>query len=156
MESCPPDSRRRERVSSAPAPGFATTTEQKSVMATKHSKYSKWGLAAIGGGVALTAIEVVGAVGYLISQDQPSYLVAGGAIITVIAAILPILAGRCWWERRRLLALMLWVAMVPALSLIFTAAVERTGGARDAGNRDRQVIAQRIALTRDAEKRSQG
>ncbi|MFZ0854399.1 MAG: hypothetical protein WAO08_35025 [Hyphomicrobiaceae bacterium] len=60
-------------------------------MATKHSKYSKWGLAAIGGGVALTAIEVVGAVGYLISQDQPSYLVAGGAIITVIAAILPIL-----------------------------------------------------------------
>ena len=121
-------------------------------MATKHSKYSKWGLAAIGGGVALTAIEVVGAVGYLISQDQPSYLVAGGAIITVIAAILPILAGRCWWERRRLLALMLWVAMVPALSLIFTAAVERTGGARDEGNRDRQVIAQRIALTRDAEK----
>ena len=47
---------------------------------------------------------------------------------------------------------MLWAAMVPALSLIFTAAIERTGGARDEGNRDRQVIAQRIELTRAAEK----
>jgi hypothetical protein len=37
-------------------------------MAAKHSNYSKWGLAAIGGGVALSAIEVIGAVGYLISQ----------------------------------------------------------------------------------------
>ena len=42
-------------------------------MATK-VPYSKWGLAAIIGGVALTAIEVIGAVGYLVGQDQPSYL----------------------------------------------------------------------------------
>lgn len=120
-------------------------------MATKRT-YSRWGLTAIGAGVALTGVELVGAVGYLVSQDQPSYLVAGGAIITVVAAILPILAGRCWRDRRYLLALMLWVSMVPALSLIFSAAVERTGGARDEANRDRQVIAQRIALTRDGEK----
>jgi hypothetical protein len=44
------------------------------------------------------------------------------------------------------------VAMVPALSLIFTAAVERTRGARDEANRDRQAIAQRIELTRAAER----
>jgi hypothetical protein len=68
---------------------------------------------------ALTAVELTGAVGYLISQAQPSYLVAGGAIVTVVAAILLILAGRCWRERRRLLALMLWAALVPVLSLIF-------------------------------------
>jgi hypothetical protein len=116
----------------------------------RRSKYSKWGLIAIAGGISLTAIEVVGAVGYLVSQDQPSYLVAGGALVTVVAAILPILAGRCWRDRRRALALMLWVSMVPALSLIFTAAVERTGGARDQGDRDRQVIAQRIELTKAA------
>src|SRR5262245_50281720 len=54
--------------------------------------------------------------------------------------------------RRHLLAVLLWVAMVPALSLIFTAAVERTGGARDEANRDRQAIAQRIELTRAAER----
>ena len=70
----------------------------------------------------------------------------------MVAAILPILAGRCWRERRLLLALMLWAAIVPALSLIFTAAVKRTGGARDEANRDRQAIAQRIELTRSAEK----
>jgi len=42
--------------------------------------------------------------------------------------------------------------LVPALSLVFSAAVERTGGARDAANNDRQVIAQRIALKREAVK----
>jgi hypothetical protein len=56
----------------------------------------------------------------------------------VVAAILPPLAERCWRMRRPLLAILLWVAMVPALSLIFTAAVERTGGARDGANRDRE------------------
>lgn len=114
--------------------------------------YSRWALAAIVGGAALTVIEVVGAVGYLVGQDQPSYLVAGGAVVTVVAAILPILAGRCWQSGRYLLALCLWAALVPALSVIFTAAVERTGGARDGANRDRQAIAQRIELTRSAEK----
>jgi 4-amino-4-deoxy-L-arabinose transferase-like glycosyltransferase len=113
--------------------------------------YSLWALAAIVGGVALTAIEVVGAVGYLFSQDQPSYLIAGGAVVTVVAAILPVLAARCWHHGRVILALLLWAAMVPALSVIFTAAVERTGGARDGANRDRQAIAQRIDLTRAAE-----
>src|SRR5262245_2226912 len=105
--------------------------------------YSKWGCVAMTGGVILTAIEVVGAVGYLVQQDQPSYLIAGGAVITVVAAMLIPLAERCWRRGRRLLAAMLIVALVPALSLIFGAAVERTGGARDQANRDRQAIAQR-------------
>jgi hypothetical protein len=43
-------------------------------------------------------------------------------------------------------------ALVPALSLVFSAAVERTGGARDEANRNRQAIAQRIELTRSPEK----
>jgi membrane protease YdiL (CAAX protease family) len=59
-------------------------------------RYSKWALTAIFCGVVLTAIEVVGAVGYLLSQDQPSYLVAGGAAVTVVAAFLIPLAERCW------------------------------------------------------------
>src|SRR5262245_17591810 len=114
--------------------------------------YSKWACVAIAAGAALTAVEVIGAVGYLVNQDQPSYLVAGGALVTAVAAILSPLAERCWRMRRHLLAVLLWVAMVPALSLIFTAAVERTGGARDEANRDRQAIAQRIELTRAAER----
>jgi hypothetical protein len=118
----------------------------------KVPSYSKWALAAIAGGVTLTAIEVVGAVGYLVSQNQPSYLVAGGAVVTVVAAILPILAGRCWRGGRYALAVMLYLAMVPALSVILCAAIERTGGAKDTADRDRQAIAQKIELARDAVK----
>jgi len=47
----------------------------------KRRTYSKWALAAIVGGVALTAIEIYGAVSYLVSQSQPHYLVAGGAVV---------------------------------------------------------------------------
>jgi hypothetical protein len=107
---------------------------------------------AIACGIALTAIEIVGAVSYLVSQAAPSYLVAGGAVVTAVAAILPILAARLWGKGRRMLAVLLWAALVPALSLIFTAAVERTGGARDAAQRDRQVVAQQIELAREAVK----
>jgi hypothetical protein len=89
---------------------------------------------------------------YLVGQDQPSYLVAGGAAVTLVAAILVPLAERCWRRGRYILAVLLVAALVPALSLIFSAAVERTGGARDEANRDRQAIAQRIELTRSAEK----
>ena len=60
---------------------------------------------------------------------------------TVVAAILPVLAARSWSHGRYVLAIMLWMAMVPALSVIVCAAVERTGSASDHANRDRQAIA---------------
>jgi hypothetical protein len=120
-------------------------------MAAKCQTYSKWAIVAITGGVMLTAIEVYGAVSYLASQEQPHYLVAGGAIVTMVAAILPILAGRCWRDGRKLLAALLWAAMVPALSVIVSAAVERTGPANDSAERGRQVIAQKLDLARAAE-----
>ena len=41
-------------------------------MAKRRTAYSKWGLAAIAGGIALTAIEVIGAVGYLVNQANPA------------------------------------------------------------------------------------
>jgi len=135
-----------------PSTRLANHTEKEFGMAAKHSKYSKWGLTAITGGIALTAIEVVGAVSYLVGQASPSYLIAGGAVITAVAAIVPILAARCWQARRYFLALLMWGSLVPALSLVFSAAVERTGSARDEANRDRQAIAQRIELARNAEK----
>jgi len=98
-------------------------------------RYSKLGLAAIAAGVTLTGIEVYGSVSYLLSQLQPSYLVLGGAVVTAVTAILLPLAQRAARDRRFLLAACLLAAMVPALSLIFTAAVERTGGARDEASR---------------------
>jgi len=122
------------------------------VRMAKRLRYSKLALAAIIGGVALTAIEIYGAVSYLVSQSQPHYLVAGGAVVTMVAAILPILAGRCWGNGRYVLAILLWVAMAPALSVIVCAAVERTGGANDTAERGRQAVAQKLALAREAEK----
>lgn len=119
-------------------------------MATKRRYYSKWALAAIVGGAALTAVEVYGAVSYLVSQGVPNYLVAGGAVVTLVAAILPVLAGRCWDHRRYAMAVLLYAAMVPALSVIVCAAVERTGSANDGAERGRQVVAQKIALAREA------
>jgi hypothetical protein len=115
-------------------------------MATKRRSYSKWSIAAIVAGVVLTAIEVVGAVSYLVQQDSPSYLVAGGAVVTVVAAMLIPLSERCWRGGRRILAILLALSLVPALSLVFSAAVERTGGARDEANRHRQAVAQQIEL----------
>lgn len=112
----------------------------------KSARYSKWGAAAIFGGVCLTAIEVYGSYSYLASQGQPNYLVAGGMVVTIIAAILPILAGRNWGAGRYLLAVLLWIAMVPALSVILCAAVERTGGAKDSADRDRQAHALKLRL----------
>jgi hypothetical protein len=119
-------------------------------MARRSFSYSKWALAAIVAGVALTAIEVVGAASYLVQQDSPSYLVAGGAVVTVVAAMLVPLSERCWRQGRRILAILLALSLVPALSLIFSAAVERTGGARDDANRHRQAVAQQIELKRTA------
>ena len=72
-------------------------------------------------------------------------------MVTIVAAILPVLAARSWSHRRYLLAILMWMAMVPALSVIVCAAVERTGSASDHANRDRQAIAQSIALARSAE-----
>lgn len=114
--------------------------------------YSKWGCAAIAGGAVFTAIEIYGAVSYLVSQSMPNYLVAGGAVITAVAAVLPLLAARSWAQGRYILAILTWMAMVPALSVIICAAVERTGSANDHANRDRQAVAQSIALAREAVK----
>ena len=119
-------------------------------MATKRP-YSRWGLAAIAGGAVLTGIEVTGAVGYLVSQNQPSYLVAGGAVVTCCAAALLPLAVRCWRRGRYLLAILLRVALVPALSVIFCAAVERTGGAKDEADRGRQALALKAELAGKSE-----
>ena len=116
------------------------------------SSYPKWAYAAIVGGVALTAIEVYGAVSFLVSQAQPNYLVAGGAVVTIVAAMLPVFAGRCWRDGRYLMAVFLIAMLAPALSVIVCAAVERTGSANDGAERGRQAIAQKLELAREAVK----
>ena len=120
-------------------------------MARLH-KYALWKPVAIAAGLTLTSIEVWGAVEYLLKQEgHVSYLVLGGAIVTAVAALLPPIAERCWQAGRYTLALLLWAALLPALALVLTAAIERSGGARDKAQSERQAIAQRIDLARSAE-----
>ena len=70
----------------------------------------------------------------------------------MVASMLVPLPERCWKGGRYVLAVLLVAALVPSLRLVFSAAVERTGGARDQANKDRQAIAQRIELKREAVK----
>jgi len=104
-------------------------------------RYSILALGSMALGVVLTGIEVLGSVTFLLDQAQPSYLVLGGAVVTACAAILLPLAERCVRDKRYVLAAFLIAALVPALLLIFCAAVERTGGAKDQATRDRQSVA---------------
>jgi hypothetical protein len=60
------------------------------------------------------------------------------------------LAERAWHGKRRILAILLWLALLPALTTILAAAIERTGGARDQANGERQAHAQRLELARTA------
>lgn len=115
------------------------------------SKYSVVRGLAISAGLAFTGIEVFGATEYLLKQEgHVSYLVVGGAVVTATASLLPLLAERQWRAGNKLQALLLWAALLPALSLILSAAIERTGGARDRAGQERQTIERRIALAKSA------
>lgn len=61
----------------------------------------------------------------------------GGAVVTIVAAVLPLLAPRSWAQGRYVLAILTWLAMVPALSVIVCAAIDRTGSANDHADRVR-------------------
>lgn len=113
------------------------------------ARYHPWRVGAMCSGVALTGVELWGALSYLLGQGQPSYLVAGGACVTILAAALPVLAERVWKDGRRVLAVLLYLMIVPALSVIVTAAIERTGSARDALTRSHDQHAYRIQLAND-------
>jgi hypothetical protein len=107
-------------------------------------------LASIVIGAAFTGIEIYGAAAYLLEQAQPPYLVLGGALTTAAAATLIPLSERCFRDGRYLLGVLLMAALIPALSIIVTAAIERTGGARDRIAGDHQAKAAAIRLKNDA------
>jgi hypothetical protein len=112
-----------------------------------------WRVVAFIFGASLVGIEIKGAVEYLLRQEggQFSYIVAGGAVVTAVAAFIPWLAERSWHAGNRFIAVLLMLAMIPALSLIVTAAIERTGGARDAAGQAREAVLVRMALAQKAE-----
>jgi hypothetical protein len=105
-------------------------------------------------GVALTGVEVYGCVEYLMGRHggQWSYIVALGAMVTASAALIPLLVEKCWADRNHGLALICALAAIPALTTIFLAAVERTGGARDTVVSAQRQSAVKIAAAERAER----
>ena len=116
---------------------LTSTTEMGSVVAAKHSKYSQWGLAAIGGGIALTAIEGLWR-GIVSGQPGGAELLGRRRRGGHTRCCRPACARRLLGHGRYILSILLWMAMAPALSVIVTAAVERTGSANDGAERGRQ------------------
>jgi hypothetical protein len=116
-------------------------------------KLPVWRAIAFVFGSGLVGIEITGAVEYLLKQEggHISYIVAGGAVVTAAASFLPWLASRAWQAGHQGIAVCLLLAMLPALSLIVTSAIERTGAARDATVLARQAVADQLALAKKAE-----
>ena len=104
-------------------------------------------------GAILTGIEAYGCYEYLVSQlGHVSYLVVLGCAVTIFAALIPMGVELCWRERRWLLAIVVALAFIPASATIFLAAVERTGGAKDALVAHQREAIVRIAAAERAER----
>lgn len=95
-----------------------------------HFKPRSWLFLAVG--AILTGIEVYGCMEYLYGQQGHwSYIVALGGAVTACAALLPMATEMSLRDARYILAFLATVAIAPALTTIFLAAIERTGSARD-------------------------
>lgn len=108
-------------------------------------------------GLALTGTEVYGSVEYLMGRHGGhwSYIVFLGATVTAASALIPLLVEKCLADGRYLAALACALMTIPALSTIFLAAVERTGGARDTVVTSQRQAAVKIAAAERAEAAAQ-
>ena len=85
---------------------------------------------------------------YLLDQAQPSYLVIGGGIIRWSPPFCPAGRARLAWETTHPGDPLVARLCSPRSPRSLAAAIERTGGARDQANGERQAIAQRLELAR--------
>jgi hypothetical protein len=80
----------------------------------------------------LAYCEVTGTYEYLMrDQGAFNYLVKAGIGITIGSALLPVFANLAWRSGHRLRAVGIWMSFPLAVTFIFAAAIERTGGVAD-------------------------
>jgi hypothetical protein len=96
-------------------------------------------------GLACVATEVYGTYEYLWEKfGRWNYLVVGGLIVTSMAAILPMAAESARQNRQWVLAAFCWLAVPLTLTLVFTAAIQRTGQVVDTDEATRQQLVKSI------------
>jgi hypothetical protein len=109
-----------------------------------------WGAVAMALGGLLAICEVWGTYEFLMKDQRVlNYLVVGGCGVAAGASVLPALASRAWGQVR-LLSVALWLAYPLALVVVFAAAVERLGDAKDVAQSDRDRITRQIGLAEQA------
>ena len=98
---------------------------------------------AIAGGTALTCIEAFGCWQYLHGLEGGfSYIVAGGVAVPFCAPLLAKASGDAWRDRRAGHAIIAFALLMLCIVNIVSAAIERTGSARDNGIRERAALEQ--------------
>lgn len=102
---------------------------------TLGEQFTVWSLRAFAfaAGLFFVGCEAFGTFEFL-TADQGgkfNYIVAAGTGVAIVTGILPVYAGIAWKQRLHVLALVAWLAVPLALTVVYYAAIQRTGGAAD-------------------------
>lgn len=98
------------------------------------------------GGVGLLGIDMTAVYTGMIAAHQPTYLIAGGLLMTACSGALDPLARFAWQHGHKLLAGLCWLMLPVALFQVISNALDRAGAARDAQMRVHEERAYRIEL----------
>lgn len=111
-------------------------------------RYHPWRVVAMCAGVALTAIDLIGALTGLWQRDAPFYLMAAGAVIAITLGLLdPV--GRYAWRQGNYPAAILCFLMIPVCAYqVVTTSLESSAGAQDAKLRQIEDHNYAIALAK--------
>lgn len=109
-------------------------------------------------GLVCVGCETWGTYDFLIrDQGGWNYIVVGGLTVAGLAGVLPVFAEQARVSGRRALTWACWLALPLALVFIFTAAIQRTGGAADLAQQGRvKAERERILAERTEKEATEG
>lgn len=121
-------------------------------MAKRNARYSATQKGAILVGVILAGLDALGAFQYAQKLEAGSinYLVLAAPLVAIAACTLPFFAEQAWHEGRKLKAIFLFIAFLPAAWFVGQTALERVAMAQDQARSARQLVNQPVIIARDA------
>ena len=85
----------------------------------------------LGLALLLAGCEVLGVYEYVSEQKSSAYMMVASCAIAAVTPGLPALGDWVWRGRKRLYCLGAWIAFAVCLTIVLTAAIQRTGAATD-------------------------